>query len=308
MRALSARRWVWAAQITVAVVVAIIVWQSLARNWAAFRALHLSLAVRPLWVAGSALLVLATYAVQIESWRRILAGWGQRISFGAAARAWSLANLGRYIPGKVWSVTGMMVLAQRAGVQAAPAAASAVVNQALIVGAGAAVVAAGAPGAASPLRLGVAALVAVVGVAALVWSPTARWLGRLVNVTAPLEPLRPSAVGVGAALVSISWVMYGVAFWLLARGLIADAALPLTVAAGVFAAGSILGWLALFAPGGVGVRELVFIGLLTPYLGSGGAVALSVASRILLTVTEVSAALATGVLRHLPGEATVASS
>ena len=55
--------------------------------------------------------------------------------------------------------------------------------------------------------------------------------------------------------------------------------------------GYVLGLLALFAPGGVGVREVVLIGLLTPALGAGGAVALSVASRIVLTLTEVAAPL-----------------
>jgi hypothetical protein len=35
----------------------------------------------------------------------------------------------------------------------------------------------------------------------------------------------------------------------------------------------------------------VFIGLLTPALGSGGAVALSVGSRVLLTVTEAAGPL-----------------
>src|SRR5436853_601794 len=75
------------------------------------------------------------------------------------------------------------------------------------------------------------------------------------------------------------------------RGLGLPGALPVARAAGVFALGYILGLLALFAPGGVGVREVVLIGLLTPALGGGGAVALSVASRILLTVTEVVAPL-----------------
>ena len=41
----------------------------------------------------------------------------------------------------------------------------------------------------------------------------------------------------------------------------------------------------------MGVREVVLIGLLAPALGAGGAVALSVASRILLTLTEVAAPL-----------------
>jgi hypothetical protein len=50
------------------------------------------------------------------------------------------------------------------------------------------------------------------------------------------------------------------------------------------------------------VRELVLIGMLTPALGSGGAVALSVASRVLLTLMEAAAALVTLPLRHRPQE------
>jgi uncharacterized membrane protein YbhN (UPF0104 family) len=89
---------------------------------------------------------------------------------------------------------------------------------------------------------------------------------------------------------------------MLARGLVPDTPLPLTAAIGAFTLGYILGLLALFAPGGVGVRELVLIGLLAPFLGSGGAVAVSVASRLVLTVLEAAAALVTLPLRHRPEE------
>ena len=89
---------------------------------------------------------------------------------------------------------------------------------------------------------------------------------------------------------------------MLGRGLLPDAHLPLGTAIGAFTLGYILGLLALFAPGGVGVRELVLIGLLAPVLGSGPALALSVASRILLTVMEGAAALVTLALRHHPQE------
>jgi uncharacterized membrane protein YbhN (UPF0104 family) len=89
---------------------------------------------------------------------------------------------------------------------------------------------------------------------------------------------------------------------MLTRGLVPDTPLPLTAAIGAFTLGYILGVLALFAPGGVGVRELVLIGLLAPFLGSGGAVAVSVASRLVLTVLEAAVALATFPLRHRPQE------
>jgi uncharacterized membrane protein YbhN (UPF0104 family) len=60
---------------------------------------------------------------------------------------------------------------------------------------------------------------------------------------------------------------------------------------GLFALGYLLGWLALFAPGGVGVRELALVGLLTPVLGSASALAVTLASRVALTLTELAAAL-----------------
>src|SRR5207247_1569669 len=212
------RKWLWwALQLVVAGVVARMVWVAIVKNWSEFRSLHVSLAPRPGWIALSALVVFVTYAIQVESWRRVLAGWAQRLSYGRAARIWLVVNLGRYIPGKVWSVAGLVVLAQRAGVETRAA----------------------------------------------------------------------GAAGVSRA----SWVSYGVAVWLVARGLGLPGALPVARAAGVFALGYILGLLALFAPGGVGVREVVLIGLLTPALGGGGAVALSLASRILLTLTEVAAPL-----------------
>src|SRR5436853_485044 len=130
----------------------------------------------------------------------------------------------------------------------------------------------------------------------------ASWLGRLVNAAPPLEPLALSAVFASTLLTVLSWWTYGAALWMLARGLLPAAPLPLTSAVAAFTLGYVLGLLALFAPGGVGVRELVLIGLLAPALGSGGAVAVSLASRVLLTVLEGAAALVTFPLRHRPQE------
>src|SRR5207247_293216 len=154
-----------------------------------------------------------------------------------------------------------------------------------VVGTAAALVAAATPGAASPLRLAAAALVSIATIGFLAWDRAARTVARLVGSVAQFRPLPLAAVAESAGLSLLSWVTYGVAFWLLARGLGLPGALPVARAAGVFAVGYILGLLALFAPGGVGVREVVLIGLLTPALGGGGAVALSLASRILLTLT-----------------------
>lgn len=285
------RRLLWVVQLAVALVVVTMVGRSVVENSDRFRSLDLAVAIKPGWVALSLLSLVLVSALQIESWRRILAGWAQSLPFAAAARIWFLANLGRYVPGKVWSVAGMVVLAQHAGVQSWAAAASAVAVQALGLGTAVVLVAAATPRADSPLRLGLAALAALATIALLAWKGSLQTLGRLVGAAEEWRALPVGAVLVGSALTLLSWVAYGVAFWLLGLGLGLPGKLPLPTAAGVFALGYIVGLLALLVPGGLGVRELVYIGLLTPYLGSGGAVALSLASRLELTLTEAAAGL-----------------
>ena len=269
----------------------VLVARTVGRNWAEFRSLEIHLHPRAGLLGLATLTVFLTYVWYIEAWRRLLAGWAQRIGFGDAARAWCLANLGRYVPGKIWSVTGLVVLAQRAGVRGSAAAASAVAFQALVLGTGVAVVAGATPHATSGLRLAVGLLVAVASLGVLVWGPTARVVGRVMNAEAPLTALPLSAVGLSSALMFLGWLTYSFAFWLFIRGLLPDAQLSIATAAGAFTLSYILGTLALFAPGGIGVRELVLVSLLTPSLGSGGALAASVGSRVLLTVTEGGAAL-----------------
>jgi hypothetical protein len=281
----------WAIQLAVALVVVAMIARSVAGNWDRFRSVHVSFDVHVGWLALSLAVLAVVSALQIESWRTILAGWTQALGFARAARIWFLANLGRYVPGKVWSVAGMVVLAREEGVQPWAAAASAVAVQALGLGTAAAVVAATVPGAASGLRLASAAAVALGTIGVLVWKGAVARVARLSGATTEWSALPVPTVLASAVLTALSWVAYGVAFWLLALGLGLAGQLPVGVAVGVFALGYVLGLLALVVPGGVGVREIVYVGLLTPFLGSGGAIALSLASRLQLTLVEAAAGL-----------------
>lgn len=284
------RALVWVGQGILALVLALFVWRSLAGHWAEFRSLSLEIRPRPAWLVSAALVVWATYAVLIAAWLYVLRGWGQRLSYRAGAMIWCVSNLGRYVPGKVWGVAGLAVLAQRAGVQGWAAAASALALQGLAVGTGGLMVAATAPNSVPAWAVFLALSLGAAAIVALVWEPGPRFLARFV----PAIELRalPLGTALSAALITwASWLGYGVAFWLLARGLVGSE-LGLASATGVFAAAYIVGLLAIFAPGGVGVREVVLVALLTPAVGSGDAITLTVGSRLLLTVTETGAALA----------------
>ena len=163
--------------------------------------------------------------------------------------------------------------------------------QALAIGTGALVVGVAAPTAATPIALAGAFCVAGGVVITLASESLSTRLVKLVRPGAEFRSLPLGAVLLATTVTLTSWIAYGVAFLMLAHGLFDSPELSVVRAIGVFAAGYIVGLLALFAPGGVGVRELVFVALLAPVFGSGGALAMSIASRLLLTGTEISAAV-----------------
>jgi glycosyltransferase 2 family protein len=290
--------WVRVALGLVGLAIVVLAARSLVRNWEELRSQPLDWHVEPGWLVLSALVVWAMYAVLIVAWRSVLTGWGQRLDGWTAGGIWTVSSLGKYLPGKVWAVAGMALLAQRAGVPPWAATGSAVVMQGLAIGTGAAVagltgreaIEAAHPGARVVLGLLVAG--AVAGVALLLWPP---FLRRLLRLLAPEAAPRgaPAAAGLAVGIVAnlVAWLGYGASLWLLARGLLPGAGLEPALAVSVFTASYLAGFLALFAPGGLGVREALFIIMLQGPLGIGAATALAVASRLLLTVTEFGAAV-----------------
>lgn len=272
--------------------------RSLVRNWDELRAQPLDWQIEPGWLVLSAAVVWLMYGLLIAAWRTMLTAWGRGLDFWSAARIWTVSSLGKYVPGKVWAVAGMAVMAQRAGVGAGPATGSAVILQVLAIGTGAAVAAltgwsslrTAYPGA----EVGLAALLglALIGTGIVVWPGAMRRIVRVVTTETAASPAPPGgAVVFGIAANTIAWVGYGASLWLLARGLLPGAGLDPLRAIAVFTASYLAGFLALFAPGGIGVREGVFILMLQGPIGIGAATALAIASRLLLTVTELGAAV-----------------
>jgi len=271
--------------------------RELARNWEALRSQPLAWQPQPGFLALSALVVWAMYAGLIWAWRVMLESWGQQLDGWTAARIWTVSSLGKYLPGKVWAIAGMAVMAQQAGVAAWAATGSAVVLQALAIGTGAAIVGltgsvaleAAHPGA----RVALVALViaSAAGVGLVLWPPFLRGLLRAAGIKgADAVAPRPAGIAIGIVANSVAWLGYGAALWLLARGLLPDANLSIAAAVAVFTASYLAGFLALIAPGGLGVREGLFILMLQGSLGIATATALALASRVLLTLTEFGAA------------------
>ena len=207
------------------------------------------------------------------------------------------SQLGKYLPGSVWQYAGRVALARDRGVPVGRAVVSLVAELVLST------LAAGVVGF---LVLGPAeAGIAFGGFVALVFAGiTSR--ERLAEVdrrlTSPLRSrLRLDRGDVVAAvhaapligvLYLVVWILYGLAFWLTGRALFAVPITRLPAYVGVFALAWLVGLIAVFAPGGVGVREAVIVALLRNRLGEANAIVLAAASRIVLTAIDLVAGTA----------------
>lgn len=268
--------------------------RSIAINWQSLRAQPVDWRLSPAWIGASVLVVFAAYAILIEAWRRVVLSMGERLAFATAARIWFLASLGKYVPGKVWAVAGAAVLAQRAGVDPPVAIAGALVLQALALASGAAAVALTAREALQAVGpevvpiAGAVIAVAIAGITALASQPILDRINRfLPSSLPPLRAVPPRMLLLAFAANFLAWTGYGLALLFLARGLLPGVGLTLAQAIGVFTCAYLVGFIALFAPGGLGPRESVFLLLLAGDIGLKPAAGLALASRLLLTATEV---------------------
>jgi len=230
---------------------------------------------------------------------------------GASFRIVMVANLGRYLPGKLWPLAGLAILSRREGIPASTgttagllvqgfslAGAAVVALPILLLGVGQGVDPSAAESAlgglpAPPPGAGLAGLVAV-GVLLLlvllasvpaVTGSGLRLLFRLARRD-PEEAPRPGAsFGPRWLLLhTLLWVGYGLAFALFLHGLGFD--VPVGVSVPAFTAAYLLGYVALFAPAGIGIREGVLIAFLQPSLG-GAAAAVAVLARVWMTLVEL---------------------
>jgi hypothetical protein len=290
--------WIRAVGWVVALAIIFLAGRSVVRNWEQLRNQPLDWHLQPGWIVLSVLVVWLMYGLLIIAWRRMLAGWGQELRGWTAARIWTVSSLGKYIPGKVWAVAGMALMSREAGIEPWAATGSAIILQVLAIGTGAAVATCSGAGGLEASRPGIrvalfALMVAsVAGIGLLLWPPVLRRLLHLAG-SDPVSGTAPAAGGIlfGIAANLVAWIGYGLSLWLLARGVLPGAGLALLPAIAVFTASYLAGFLALLVPGGFGVREGLFILMLQGPIGIGAATALALASRVLLTITEVGAAI-----------------
>ncbi len=246
--------------------------------------------IRPLHLVVGSLVLLIGYLVTGALWGRIVKGLGgPTLPTSDAIRLFMIANMGRYVPGKVWQIAGLAALARGRGVPATTATAAAILGQGIAIGAAAAVGMGTlwtlADGAAWRWAVPAALLggVAVTQIPPVFDGVTRAWFRA--SRTEPPEGLGPRDAASWVAIGLTSWTIYATSFWLFTAGLGYDMS-PL-VAGPAFAGAYVVGYLWFLVPAGLGVRETILMALLGPHLGTTEALSVAIAARLWTTMIEV---------------------
>jgi glycosyltransferase 2 family protein len=260
--------------------------------------------VRPVDLAIAGVLYLLGLTCCAAFWMGLLRRLGGRLDLWPGVRAYTMSQLGKYVPGKGWPLLIRVTLAMQAGVRPGLAALSGAYEILTMMAAGAflaAVLFAVLPGDPTHLWWALALFVlAVVPILPGVFNRLVRRLTRRFARGETLPSLGLGTLGAGLALTSCCWVLFGISLAAVLRAFepdpgLVDPGLCLRCIA-IVAVSYVAGFVA-STPGGLGVREFLMQQFLAPALGPLRAIVAVILVRLLWTAAEVIAA---GVLFWVP--------
>ena len=293
MRSSRARLLTVVRVVVALLVLAAVVW-GVARSWP-----EISVDLRRVDAATLALSTLfaavGTWLTML-GWRVLLADLGSPLHLAPAAGVFFVGQLGKYLPGSVWSVLAQADMAARLHVPRRRTGVVGLVAIGLSVLTGILV---GLPAVPHLLRSssggGGWLLLALPVIAIVCWPPLLNRIIALGLRTLRREPLEHElstrAVLVTVALFVLAWLCFGAHTLVLAATIAGPGAPGLTVAAltGYALAGS-LGMLTVVLPAGLGAREGIMTLVLASAMPVSAGAAVAIVSRFVITVVDVLAA------------------
>lgn len=268
------------------------------------------------WIPPAMAAYIAGWLPSVWFWRRMMHRLGARLRFRDTARAYYCGHLGKYAPGKAGVFLIRAALVRELGFFAAPAAVTVAFETLSLMGSGCAVAAALAPrllaeSHRSQLPPWMGEVVArpwlppllVAAFVALMLPLMARLFTRVARRMTPAEMLLqeqspkidPPLLASGLVALSFSWMLLGLSLGCTLKAIGASTTFsdwPVWTGAVSFA--TAVAFIAIFAPGGMGVREGLLMEALRgqEHIAPAQAVAATILLRILWLLAEIIAAAA----------------
>jgi len=269
--------------------------REIVRNFDAVREFDWQL--RPAVLALSLVALMVVLAAGVAFWALVLRSFGVRIPLLPLARTWFLANLSRYIPGVVWQFVSLAQFSGAAGLTPVLSITSLLVQMGFMLlsaaGIGVIVLPLSPLGDAYPLLrdLRWLAPLALLGVHPAVIRAMVGVLARVSRRTT-VEWRGSWRMGlVLLLLATLLWLAYGLAFFFFLRAFVPLPPTLLPAVTAIHAFAFLVGYLAFFAPAGLGFKDAALTLLLAGLLPTSVAASLAVLARLWSIAGEAIPAL-----------------
>lgn len=242
-------------------------------------------------IVVATMLLTVTYGGFAALWRALARELGTNVPYRTTVQFWAFSNLGRYIPGKIWQITGVMLVAADLGVPPVLAATVGALALGFMIATGSLLGFGLLPlsFAADRLRLAAAGLsalglaipMAFPGVlrALLLRMPRSMRWGDVPDVT------RGGILRL-TVLFAAAWIAHGLVFQFFCTAFVPIPWSRFPSITGAFCLSYVAGLVAIFAPGGIGVREELLSNTLGTVLPGAPTHVLAVASRLWMMAAE----------------------
>ena len=227
----------------------------------------------------------------LMAWRELLADLGSRISISEAWRIYFIGGLSKYVPGSIWPMLAQAELGADRGIPRSRSALSVVLCYSVMTCTGLAVGAATLPfaNAGSEAQYFWILLLIPIGAASLSPPVLNRLLRFVLRVTRqPAGLASVSYKGLARTLVWAigAWATNGLMIYVLMRHLSGERQGTLLVSVAAYSLSWSIGFLAVFAPAGAGVREAVMVAVLHTQTTTAIALTVALVSRALSVVAD----------------------
>jgi len=273
----------------------VFLFRNLYLNWSELSTYQWSL--NYLALAGSLFLLLADAFLYAYLWRQILLQFGGSLGYREVVRIVLLSQLGRYLPGKAWNLAGVIYLGSKEGIPKVISGASLGLQLLWQILSGLIVFLLTLPfwGHSQPLAgLYPSLLLLPLGVILLHPAFIRRGFGFALRAMGEeprsLDWRYRDTLG-QLFLWVLFWVINGIAYYLLINSLTPSPLSQLPMVVGAFTIAWVVGFLALFAPAGLGVVEGTLTFLLGFHFSFPVATVVALFARLMRTIAELICAL-----------------
>lgn len=234
------------------------------------------------------------YSLIILGWHFLMKFSGSSVGFLGSAATWLFANLGKYIPGKVFMLAGRVEFCRRIGVRRSISFTAMLYEHILhLIVTFPFMVWAMIQGFQLDTKWGLVAIILIMLICFIIFFFPHLLL---INLNVLLKKLNRellefspkfSQLFIVAGIYSAAWIAYGFSGVMLGKGLNLIGPTPSLIVIIAFVASWMIGFLSMLTPGGIGVREGVMVLLLAPYISTPQAIVLAIIARLTWTCVEL---------------------